>query len=96
MIRQAKKHFYENQLKKYKGDVKNTWGIMNSLMGKTKSETPSYPRYIYKDNELIQDKKEISNIFNEYFVSIGSNLANQIQHTGNTSYREYLTSPLKV
>ena len=58
----------------------------------TKSKKTQCPNNIVINNKSITDSKEIADVFNEYFVSIGPELAHSIPHV-NKSYTEYLTRP---
>lgn len=95
MIRQAKKQYYETKLKKHKGDMKNTWGVIKSLIGRNSTDQSPFPEHIEKDNHLVYNKKIICNTLNEYFVSIGPKLSDEIQQNVNISYRDYLTNPFQ-
>ena len=71
--------------------MKNTWkGIKQPIL--TKSKKTQCPNNIVINNKSITDSKEIADIFNEYFASIGPELAHSIPHV-NKSYTEYLTRP---
>ena len=45
---------------------------------------------IKENNTEITNKLEITNIFNTYFTSIGSNLAKSIHYSGEKNHRYYL------
>ena len=71
--------------------MKITWkGIKQLIL--TKSKKTQWPNNIVINNKSITDSKEIADIFNEYFASIGPELAHSIPHV-NKSYTEYLTRP---
>ena len=43
-IREAKKTYFYNSFKKYKGDIKNTWGVIKNILNKNR-ENKSFPHY---------------------------------------------------
>ena len=70
-IKLAKKMYYSMQFEKHKTDPKMTWKVINELRGKVKSQ----PRSSFViDAERITCRRAIANKFNEYFVTLASNL----------------------
>ena len=62
---------YSGKFEQHKTDPKKTWAIINELRGKTKSQ----PRSSFVVNaELISCRRIIANKFNEYFVTLASNM----------------------
>ena len=60
---------------KSNGDMKKTWELINNIRGKRKhSIKPSF----LINNERITDRRIIASKFNEYFVSIATNMNNQV------------------
>ena len=88
-IRCAKRSYYQQCFQKYKSDIKNTWKTIGSLLNKTdsKKDIPSY--FVIHDHKL-DDQRQIANEFNNYFVQIGSQLANKIVNQQNKSFTQYL------
>ena len=70
----AKKRYFENKFK-FALDSKSTWKLINSLLKPEKSIN-SYK--LNSNNVTVTNDLEISNIFNEYFSSVASNLASSI------------------
>ncbi|XDV36142.1 hypothetical protein PO909_005986 [Leuciscus waleckii] len=83
IIRRQKKDYYTKLLDKKKNSTKDTWSILNSVMQKSKVKT-KFPNKFTKNNVDICNKTEIVNEFNNYFVSIGPTLSQQILD-GNTN-----------
>ena len=91
LIAISKKQYFFKYFSDNLNNVKITWkGIKQLIL--TKSKKTQWPNNIVINNKSITDSKEIANIFNEYFASIGPELAHSIPHV-NKSYTEYLTRP---
>ena len=89
IIRDAKKIDFENCLSKCKNDLKGTWGIINDMLGRN-SSGKSLPEIFMIDNTKVDNKVDIANAFNEYFMNIGEKLAGNIHYTGSLSFENYL------
>ena len=76
-IRLAKQRYWENRLSEAKHDMKRMWNSINSLLGKNKSKK-ELPEYFMHENKTIKDPKDIANIFNNFYVSIGPSLADSL------------------
>jgi len=70
-IKLAKKAHYGEKFEKHKTDPKKTWAVINELRGKSKSQSRSS---FVVDAERINCRRMIANKFNEYFVTLASNL----------------------
>ena len=88
-IRQAKFLWYQARFETLKNNMKKTWGLLNNILHR-RSKQYSYPDKFLIHNTLIEDKKEIANEFNSFFVNIGKNLASEIIHTGSENFKSYL------
>ena len=78
-IEAARKNYYLNKFENCRGDSSSTWKLTNNILGrKTKSKVPSS---LGHDSDEITDEKEISNMFNRYFVNVGPRLASTLQNT---------------
>ena len=74
-VKLVKKDYYQKHLLKVKNNVKETWKIINSTLGRYKS------RNIFKlsiDGVEITDKKKIAHEFNSYFSQVSKNLVDKI------------------
>ena len=88
-IKDAKKIYFQNIFTKFKHDIKRTWSVINeSLHRKNKSISS---RMFSHNGKTLEDPSEIANAFNEYFISIGPFLANQMDK--NNNFRKYLRNP---
>ena len=83
-------------LKKFndcKGDSKKTWELINKIRGKQRRQLK--PMFLI-DNEKVTNRRVIANKFNEYFVSLASNLNKGYNEIGELelspipSFQDYL------
>ena len=77
--KQSKKLCFQNRLKKYKNNIKNTWNIMKGVIGKSKICNDKFPKSLDINKEEITDKKIKAETLNKFFKNIVSNLADKIQ-----------------
>ena len=88
-MRKSKIDFYHKEIRECANlkDFKKSWSLINSLTGKNNKST-SITEISVNDNSII-DSKLIAEVFNEYFVSIGPNLASE---TNDSQSSQYTTS----
>ena len=72
-----RKGYYSKKLEEHKNDLKRTWKVLKHAMGQG-SKTTNVDKIIQKGCQYT-DNKEIADICNEHFVSIGERLAEGIQ-----------------
>ena len=77
MIRQAKIIHYQNEFKKYKGNIKKTWGTINSILNRNR-KVNNFPSHIISQKGKLDNIQDIVNEFNDYFCNIGQALAQKI------------------
>ena len=85
----AKILYYHKEFNKYKTDSKQTWKIINSLI--KRKEIHRLPEYMNLNNHRITDKPTIVNQFNNYFATIGSQMASSIENIPDKSFKQFLT-----
>ena len=78
--------FFENNLK----NLKNTWKGIKSIISMKNSSSNSPTLRTYQ-NENINNPEIISNIFNNYFSTIGEKTQEKIKHS-HKKYTDYLTN----
>ena len=76
LISVAERQHYDALLKKHKSNIKESWKIVNEILGRN-NLVKSSGKFIVNDKE-IDDPKEIANAFNDFYVNIGSSLAKNI------------------
>ena len=78
----AKEKFYKNKIAEHSSDHKKTWEIINQMRGNTKGATK--PPFVI-NNERIFERRIIAQEFNNYFVSIASNMNQCISNLGEVA-----------
>ena len=76
-LHKARKDYYTSQIEKHKDSLKDTWKIIKHAIGQSNKATQIDK--ISCNGEVTTDKTKISEILNEYFVTIGERLARQVQ-----------------
>ena len=80
-MKKAKQNYFRNKYRNCQGDSGSTWKITNNILGK--KNTTNIPSIIKHNDNFISDHNTMCKIFNNFFVNLGANLANNI--TGNAS-----------
>ena len=90
-IRTAKTLYFEITFQKVKYDIRNTWKTLNYILSRNKTEYPLPTKLRENINGIdITNKLDIANTLNNFFTSIGRNLAQNINCTGYRNHRYYL------
>ena len=74
----AKKAYYSKKLVNSALNIKQQWSVINELMGKNKQKTTNMPQRLIIDDKLETDASKIAENFNNFFVTVGSNLASNL------------------
>ena len=85
-----RKNYYSNKIEQHKDDLKTTWKILKSAIGK--AQKASRKEKINIDEIKVTDMKVIAEKCNEHFVSIGDKLVKEIQTNDKQSPTAYLKS----
>ena len=91
-IRNAKCLYYYEIFNKYKNDMKNMWANINKLI--TKSCKGKEIKEIIVKGQKIQDKQQIVNEFNNFYVNVGPKLAATIDTHNKKPFTDYLTKTI--
>ena len=75
LIKTPKYSYYSKKFVNCNGNMRKTWQIINEIRGKSIRNIK--PLFKYKD-DIITDKKEIANKFNEYYASMAENMNNSV------------------
>ena len=89
ILRFCEKEYYNKKLQLYRNDMKNTWKLLNGVMNRKMKERNFVSHFNYNDKE-IYNKQEIANGFNDFFVNIGPELANNIVSPENNDVLQYM------
>ena len=76
--KQSKNLYFQNKLKQYENNIKNTRNVMKAVIGKSKICNDKFPKSLDINKEEITDKKITAETFNKFFINIGSNLTDKV------------------
>ena len=84
-LRGQKSNYFMGKIKEHSqsNDIKGSWSLINSLLGRNKKMT-NVTELIVDDVSIIDDRS-IAESMNEYFISIGTKLADEID--SNSDYQ---------
>ena len=90
--RKAKRIYYLLEFSNSKSDLKKTWSIINDLSGRKPSNNSKLSSTFIIDGLPNSNPDTISKSFNEFFATIGPNLANAIpsSHLDPSSHLNFL------
>ena len=74
-VKKAKQKFYQDHLIKVRNNIKGTWNVINSVLGRKKG------KQLFKlsiNGKEIKNKAKIATEFNSYFSKVAKNLVKQI------------------
>lgn len=72
--KKLKMEYFHNLFHNNKGNLKNTWDILNYLIF-NKSKSSSQPQlFILHDNAIRNDPLDIANIFNDHFINVSKSV----------------------
>lgn len=85
IVKKTKARYYRDIIEANKKDTKKLWQEINKIMGKEKP-AQCQVEYILNQGGKITNKLEISNYFNNYFCSVGADLASNVPITDATLF----------
>lgn len=91
IIKFTKNQYYKNELNKVHGNYKKTWNIINEASNNNKENKQQNYAIESETGELIENKLKIANMFNNFFINVGSNMAKTINNSNiqsNTSEKK--------
>ena len=80
ILRKCEKIYNTKRLELNKGNLKETWKLLNSIIN-TKKKTMQVGNEFENKGESITGDEHIANWFNNYFVNVGPSLADNIPAT---------------
>ena len=86
----SKKDYYEHKFNAAKRDIKQTWRITNNIISTKNRKVENTVKKIIHDDVVHEDSGDIANMFNDYFVAIGRNIAESIGGN-NVNHLDYMT-----
>ena len=95
VIKNAKRLYYCNSFNCNRSDMRKTWETINELIGrKSKNKKLEIEELIINQggiDRVVSSEREIAEELNNYFVSVGSNLAERIPNEPtNCCFKDYL------
>jgi len=92
LIRYAEKSYYENQFTGLKDNIKGTWRLIKNIISNTgKITCTNNIDELLINGKITNDKFQMANKFNEYFVKVGSELASKIPSVSG-DFRKYINN----
>ena len=85
----SKKLYYSNLLNESLSNSKKTWDTMKEIIGKRKTSSNKLPSQLNYKNEQLSEKSKIAESFNDFFASVGSDLASTIPPSSK-NFESYL------
>ena len=89
IIKFAKQNYEKQLFDKCKNDSRSIWKNINSILGKNRDKKNAPSKINDENGVKLQDLKQISDAFNNYYVNVGPNLAKQIGNSKH-NYKNYL------
>ena len=90
LTRVSKENYYHAFFADNLNNMKNTWNGINSLINGKKKKSRAISSLKRLNNGITTDPLEISNIFNNYFSSVGEKLASRVPPS-SCSFTDYLS-----
>ena len=94
ILRKCENNYNTKLLELNKGNLKETWKLLNSIIN-TKKKTMQVGNEFENKGESIIGDDHIANRFNKYFVNVGPSLADNIPAT-DTQFSQYLSASTNV
>ena len=76
--RQAQRNYCNEQFQLNKTDLKKSWQLIKHIIGKEEGSHSIQLKEFVINKMYITNRKIIANSFNDYFINVGSSLANNI------------------
>jgi len=75
--------FFEKEIVNAKGNIKQTWSLINEATGKNKVTNDKNINCVGSNKSTLSyDEKEIANEFNNYFCNVGKNISDKLIEKG--------------
>ena len=92
VIRLAKKNYYSDVFTSNKNNLKKTWNAINKVLGRNNSKDTISS--IMHNGNAINNDNDISELFNDYFINVGTHLSESIVSPGDAHFKDYLCDPI--
>ena len=81
ILRDARNNYLKNMFHRFKNDSSKTWKLINNLLSKNVKNKNI--KLILHNNISYESEKDLANLFNNYFCSIGADLDKDIPSSSN-------------
>jgi hypothetical protein len=82
LLIEAKKSLIAKKINNSNNIARDMWGVINNIRGIHKEECNIIT--IYSQGRMISNPKEVANLFNKHFTSVGRNINNKFKNLGYT------------
>ena len=89
LIRSKKRTYFSRKFEQVKGDMKRSWSLINNIIKPYFGRKPGSIKELLVDGTVICESKKIADEINNYFSTVGHNIANSV--TSNYDHRDFLT-----
>ena len=95
-IRRSKKDYFEHKFNVAKRYVKRTWRIINNITNTKNRKVEKNVKMIIHDDVVHVDSGYIANMFNDYFIDIGRNIAESVggNNANRLDYMTHISQPM--
>ena len=83
--RKTKDTFYQDLLHEYRHNIRKTWGVINTLIGRSNDKT-SISETFKINNQYINNQELIANEFCSFFTNIGMKYASEIPESKHSHF----------
>ena len=91
----AKKNYSAEELEKNKSNPRKTWELLRTLLPEKSAKHAKLPENISLNGSKITDQQTILEKFNEFFSTIGENLANDLNSSDNNACKQFIRNKIK-
>lgn len=92
-LKNNKKAYYNDYFTRYKQDLQKVWSGIKNIIN-IKNKNLDYPTCITHNDELVTNPTDISNKFNDFYVSIADNILNNRRYGGKALFTDFLDNPM--
>ena len=93
ILRKSESDYYATIINNHAESSKMLWKTMGNILNKTKSNHSTINN-LKTGNAISNDPQEITGNINNYFCTIGEELANKFKNSGNNEYKKAMLSPM--
>ena len=88
-IRKAKFDYFEQKFNSVRNNIKQTWRIINDVLKPRNKSRQNIIKKIIVNNSIYERGEDIANIFNDFFVNVGKDIADSVD-SGPDDHLKYL------